>query len=604
MKCHLLFFAILSLFLSPSPPVAASSEDMQTLEMYYDPSDLVVTATRNPKHISQSAENITVVTAKEIEMMGAHTLVDVLANVPGIQSSDRGGPGLFNDFSAEGADFNQILVLLDGVTLNFFGNPFVDISGVPIQNIDRIEIVKGPGSSSWGSALGAVINIVTKSPFEDRYAGGKLSFSAGEEETRDTRGELSGTVGPLGYYLYAGNLRSDGFYRDTDVDQNDIYAKLCWHLPSKGALTFTIGYDRGVAGVGDTLEAYGLLLKYRRENFFSTLSFNYPIKNNVDMDLSLRTIYKMTDQYPLVGSYEQVKAEETSNGCSAKITWRKKMNTLVAGVDYDHVDSQYPWFHRFTDKYGLFLSDSLFLGDFSITPGIRYDEMRPVGDFVSPSLGIAWNPTGKITLRAYVARGYSLPLLCPVFNSNATQSKVITVQTGVETTYIPWLWLKATFFWNQLSDVEEVNYYTETTVLKKQLRQGVEVEGKSAPIFNTSISAGYTFIDSKDRDSGERLKGVPRQLVKLGVHYEDLQHSLRGSLLGRYGWLNSPSYYHGKYTAFIWDLNLAKEVFRKNDGSIELFFSAHNLFNGSQYSGQDSLKNARRWFEGGIRFDF
>ncbi|HEX2769658.1 MAG TPA: TonB-dependent receptor, partial [Geobacteraceae bacterium] len=571
---------------------------------YYETDDLVVSATRNPKPLSQAAENITIVTAAEIEMMGAHTLVDVLANVSGIQVSDRGGPGLFNDFSIHGADVNQILVMLDGVTLNFFGNPFVDISGIPLQIIDRVEIVKGPGSSSWGSALGAVINIVTKSPLEGRNMGGTLSFSGGESGTRDSRGELSGTVGPIGYYLYAGNLRSDGLRPNSGVDQNDIYAKLRWDFPEKGSLLFSIAYDHGIAGVGDTLDKFDVLLGFRRRNFLSTLSFNYPITDKIDLDLSLHTTYKKTHQFVIVGEFAEVTARESSDGGSAKLTWREGINTLAVGADYDHLDSEYPWFHRFSDKYGVFLNDTLSLGDFGITPGIRYDRMRPVGDFFSPSLGVAWNPTDKVTLRAYWARGYSLPLLCPVRNPLPSQQKVTTVQAGVETTYIPWLWLKTTFFWNQLSDVQEqdpVNWWE--IVLKKQLKQGVEMEGKTVPIFNTSLSAGYTFIDTKDRETGKTLRGVPRQLVKLGLHFDD-NNSFRGTLLGRYGWLNSPAYLNGKYSAIIWDLNLAKRVFKRHDTAIELFFDGHNLFNGSQYSGQDDLKNARRWFEGGIRFNF
>ncbi|MGA2150802.1 MAG: TonB-dependent receptor plug domain-containing protein, partial [Geobacteraceae bacterium] len=93
-KC-LAFASALLLLASPhAPALAASDEDLQTLGMYYKTDDLVVSATRNPKPLSQAAENITIVTAAEIEMMGAHTLVDVLANVSGIQVSDRGGPGL------------------------------------------------------------------------------------------------------------------------------------------------------------------------------------------------------------------------------------------------------------------------------------------------------------------------------------------------------------------------------------------------------------------------------------------------------------------------------------------------------------------------------
>ena len=146
--------------------LAASDEDMKTLGMYYEPDDLVVTATRNPKPLSLSAENITIITAKEIEMMGAHTLVDVLTNVPGIQTTDRGGLGTSDDFYIQGAQGSHILLMLDGVALNQWSDQFLDPIGIPLQNIERIEIVKGPGSSSWGSALGGVINIITKSPIE------------------------------------------------------------------------------------------------------------------------------------------------------------------------------------------------------------------------------------------------------------------------------------------------------------------------------------------------------------------------------------------------------------------------------------------------------
>ena len=598
-----LAFASALLFLSSllSPAQASSSEDLETLGMYYEADDLVVSATRNPKPISQSAENITVITASQIEMMGAHTLVDVLATVPGIQASDMGGPGLFNEFSIQGANVLHILVMLDGVTLNLMGIPFVDISGFPLQNIERVEIIKGPGSSSWGSALGAVVNIVTKSPLEGKKVGGTLSFSGGERGTRDTRGEASGTIGPLGYYLYAGNLRSDGIRPNSSVDQNDIYAKLRWDLPEHGSLQFSIAYDRGSVGEGDDPAQ---LWRFHRRSFLSTLSFNYPLTDRIDLDLSLRTTYKKVHEFAFTGDPDEGKIHETSDGGSAKLTWREGINTLAVGVDYDHLDIEDYSFHLLSDKYGIFLNDTLAIRNLSITPGIRYDKMRPVGDFFSPSLGIAWNPTDKLTLRAYGAHGYSLPIICPVRNPLPRQQQVTTFQVGVETTHIPWLWLKTTFFRNQLSDIQERDPVNRGKyLLKKQLKQGVEVEGKTVPFFNTYLTAGYTFIESKDRDTGATLRNIPRQLVKLGLHYDDERHSFRGSLLGRYGWLNSSAALNGKYSAIIWDLNLEKTLFTSHETAGGLFFNAHNLFNGAQYN-YENRQNAPRWFEGGIRFNF
>ncbi len=85
-----------------------------------------------------------------------------------------------------------------------------------------------------------------------------------------------------------------GLRPNSGVDQNDLYAKLRWDLPEKGTLQFTIAYDHGNAGVGDTLSAFDVLLRFRRSNFLSTLSLNYPITDKIDLDLSLRTTYKKT----------------------------------------------------------------------------------------------------------------------------------------------------------------------------------------------------------------------------------------------------------------------------------------------------------------------
>src|SRR6266487_713008 len=113
--CSIIFCACVLFAFLRIPALAAADEDLQTLGMFYEGKDLEVSATRNPKPISQVAENITIITAADIEMMGAHTLVDVLANVPGIQAADRGGLGSIGDFSIQGADVFNTLFLLDGV---------------------------------------------------------------------------------------------------------------------------------------------------------------------------------------------------------------------------------------------------------------------------------------------------------------------------------------------------------------------------------------------------------------------------------------------------------------------------------------------------------
>src|SRR4030042_6964281 len=95
--CFFVFFCAIPLFVFCPSSFAQSEEEMQVLQMFYKEKDLVVSATRNPKPISQVAENITVITAQDIENMNAHTVADVLNRIPGLfitYNQDFGAPSL------------------------------------------------------------------------------------------------------------------------------------------------------------------------------------------------------------------------------------------------------------------------------------------------------------------------------------------------------------------------------------------------------------------------------------------------------------------------------------------------------------------------------
>ena len=130
----------------PSPASAQSVEEMDILQMIYREKDLV-TPSRSAKPISQVAENITVISAEEIEAINAHTLADVLHHVTGVQVDVRGGPGSAVNVLIQGSDPRHVQVMVDGVSLNNLADNFADVSAFPVQQIERVEIVKGPASS-------------------------------------------------------------------------------------------------------------------------------------------------------------------------------------------------------------------------------------------------------------------------------------------------------------------------------------------------------------------------------------------------------------------------------------------------------------------------
>jgi len=136
---------------------AQSREAVEDLLMFWEEKDLFVqSATRHSKPISQVAENMTVITAKDIEDMNAHTVAEVLNRVTGLLVAFQGQDfGSFYGFlSIDGSADRHVLVLLDGMQWNWPADNHALTGFIPVGIIDRIEIIKGPASSAWGSSLG------------------------------------------------------------------------------------------------------------------------------------------------------------------------------------------------------------------------------------------------------------------------------------------------------------------------------------------------------------------------------------------------------------------------------------------------------------------
>ncbi len=614
--------------LFPAGPLLAQSDsEMDVLKMIYQDQELV-TPTRSPKPISQIAENITVINADEIEAINAHTLADILYHVTGVQVDVRGGPVSTANVLIQGSDPRHVRVMVDGVTINNLSDDFADVAAFPVQHIERVEIIKGPASSAWGSSLGGIINIITKSPDPERKAGGSFSAAIGERTTGDFRADLSGTTGNFGYYIYGGGITSDGLTTNTRADKGDFYTKLQWQAFSHARLQLTSGYDKGSRGDGEVpFPPFGVLSQRDSfEYFFVTPSFVWDITDALELEIAGRVSTKRNKQYVSIqengAELQRLIVDELSAGGSAKLNWRTGMNNVLAGFDYDSgaVESEAIKDSRQTQvRWALFANDTLALGDFAITPGLRFDHTNTNGDFVSPSLGLTYTIFGgKTTFRAYAARGFNTPQLGATFgnglnslqNPNLEVEEVRSYAVGAETALIKYLWLKATWFLNDIRNVITTEQLTTTPPTftsvngGKQRRQGMEVEMRTSPLFHTSLSAGYTFIDATDRVTGQIIAGIPRHALDLGVDYND-NDSLRGALRGRYIWWNGTNdpTATGNYKAMIWDLDLARKFLEKQHLVLEAFFAVHNIFNGAQYT-DSRFPNARRWFEGGLKCRF
>jgi vitamin B12 transporter len=583
---------------------------------------------------------VTVITAKEIEALNAHTLGEVLNTIPSVHVEPRVTPGGFSpNISIQGSESNHVRVVMDGVTINNVSDFLADVGAMPVQRIALIEIIKGPASSAWGSSLGGIINIITKSPDEARKSGGLVSASVGDRTTSDFRLELSGTRSPLGYYLVADGITSDGLQPHTNVDSGNVYGKLAWEPRDETRLFATYGYSRGKRGLGE-FPQFGLLNDGDFEHLIATLGMTHALSDSLDLDISGRFSRRdFSASFRELGTLLEVDKssfKQPNLGASVKLAWRAGIHSITTGADYDNgtmaadqkslavgpVSGDTLAISTKRDgrleRWALFANDTMVWNGWSLTPGLRYDWTSTSSDFLSPSIGVTYNWNDHTILRTYVARGFNIPFLTATNgagqglqpNPNLKVEKVWSYQVGFETTLLKYLWLKSTLFRHDVSDFLAFDAATGGYANQgKQRRQGVEVEAKTIPIFNTTVSAGYTFIDANGpfTDAGGllssgRVPNIPPHTLDTALHYDD-RKLLRGGIVGRYTWWNAREDFNGRYTTMIWDFNLGLQLLTSDRLSGEIFLVAHNLFNGSQYL-NELAKNPRRWFEGGLRFKF
>ncbi len=601
------FFATLAmvcLIICTTPLFAQSEETDDTFKLFADWQESVSSASRTPKPLSQTAENITIITAREIEALNAHTLADALETVPGVQVRQLGGPGSWAYVKIQGTSVFQTQVLLDGVPLNNSGS-FADVAIVPARIIERIEIVKGTASSAWGRALGGVINVITKRPGQ-RPLGGSVSTSIGESTTVDTGAELTGSSGRLGYYLSGGYLGSNGVLPQRTVYSNNAYGKLTYDLPGQGQIWGTINHSR--AGRVDN---YTTLLDFKEDSdqhyLTATLGLNRPLTEQLEMELNAYyfTHNRHDDQSTIRdGSLIQItKARERVGGGSGKLVWRNEHHLVVGGFEYEHLGASVsslltnssPLDHQ-RDRFSFYLNDTISVGPLSVIPGGRFDKNTEGSQF-SPSLGTTLRLGDNNLLRVYTGRGYSL-----VLNDDASWGfeKIWTIQIGMESTSVPYLWLKGTLLRNETWNVQD-NRNLDKNVPERRIALGAEFEARTTPVFNTSLGVGYLFMDTTHAGNGSQVYSAPRHTVQLSMRYDD--KTFRGVLTGRHIYWNGVPAYNGKYGGMIWDLHLGAKLLKREFSSLEVFLSARNLFNGAQYP-DEIQPNTGRWVEGGVNVRF
>ncbi|WP_326467379.1 catecholate siderophore receptor CirA [Enterobacter wuhouensis] len=401
------------------PVIAAESGDT-----------MVVTASATEQNLKDAPASISVITQEDLQRKPVQNLKDVLQDVPGVQLTDEGDNR--KGVSIRGLDSSYTLILVDGKRVNsrnavFRHNDF-DLNWVPVDAIERIEVVRGPMSSLYGSdALGGVVNIITKK-IGQKWTG-TLSADSTIQEHRD-RGDTNNgqfyTSGPLVDGVLGLKAYGSVSKREKDDQQKssstatgetpriegftsrDANVEFAWTPTENHDFTAGYGFDRQDRE-SDSLDKNRL----ERQNY--SLSHN----GRWDVGNSELKVYgeKVDNKNP--GNSNPITSESNAVDGKYILPLGEINQMLTFGGEWRHDKLKDPVnltggssSTTSASQYALFLEDEWRIFEpLALTTGIRMDDHETYGDHWSPRAYLVYNATDTVTVKGGWATAFKAPSL-------------------------------------------------------------------------------------------------------------------------------------------------------------------------------------------------
>ena len=600
-----------------------AQQDTTTREM----NEVIITATRYPKKQSETGKVVTVITSQQIEQSAGKDLAQLLNEQTGITvNGANSSPGKDKSLFLRGASSNYTLYLLDGVPLNDpsgVGGSF-DIRLIPLEMIERIEIVKGSQSTLYGSnAMAGVINIISKKAVSEQTSGsGLLSYGSYNSmkgaanfnrkgktaeynlayEYFDTKGitEAKDTSGK-------GNFDRDGFNRQTlqanlgfNVSSNIKLSPYYRYSAYKGeydANAFTDGKRRYTASLVNT----GLIASMAYDRGSLQLNYGY--------DYTQRDY----NNYPFKGKFHHADAFVNHNF--------SELFHLVAGLNYQQykiagVDTTNSIF----SPYASFFINTRGL---NVELGGRFNHHNQVGDHFTYSFSPSYLVQNRIKIFASATTGFRAPGIHELFgpfgaNPQLKPESSKTLEGGIQTwTEDKKISLLATYFKRSIKNViiyDLVNNFYGYNNRDQQRDYGAELEVKYAPNDQLNFRASYAYIDgeitqklqAKDTTFFNLIRR-PKHTVNLFAGYQ-LNKNLFFSTSLQSQSKRSDNYYHpitfsrSEVELKAYALWNAYAEYSFSNNAFKLFADAKNLTNKKDYYEVYGYNVQGFTINGGVRF--
>ena len=545
----------------------ASAQDMD---------DLVVTATRLATPRGEVASSVSVISAEDIERRQFRSVSQALRSVPGLHVVQSGGPGQQTSVFMRGANSNHTLVLIDGVEATDPSSPAgaVDFSNLWLDNIERIEIVRGAQSTLYGSdAIGGVIHITTRRGAGKLHGAGKLE--GGSDSTVNQQASVAGSTDRVNYSFGVTHTDTDGDsvtparLRNGVAAEDDNYenwttsARLGMAVSDMLEVSLFGRYIDSETDLDPELEMFGFgttedrdarldqteyllrgeakaqLLDGLWEATLSTSYSDFDRKNRNDRQLPAETLTRTkfdgdklkfelkNDFYPvdahiLTLGLETEKENMDSGGFS-------DFGGFFVGEETD-ADAR---------NNAVYAQDQFSYGERIFgTIGMRYDDHDDFGSEVTYRIAPVYVHRDTNTrLKASAGTGFKAPTLFQTDgfapnnfgsfyrgNPDLDPEKSFGWEIGMEQT----LWgeqlsFGVTWFKSDIDDLMQVVFDPSFNSTYENIDnadiQGAETFIRVQPLESLAVQLDYTYTGAEDDDSGERLLRRPKHKLDLDVEF-------------------------------------------------------------------------------------
>jgi outer membrane receptor for ferrienterochelin and colicins len=522
---------------------------------------IVVTGSRTERPLAETPVATQVIGAREISESGARNVAEVLEEQAGvyIEPSFAGaGPEL------QGLDPNYTLILVDGQRAIGRVGGVIDLRRFPIEDVERIEIVRGASSALYGSdALAGVINIITKR--SERPLELDAQGSVGYHNQADLRGRVGLSAGDAWGALSGGLHRDDGFDLDPTTPATSGSELEQYETALRGGYDFGQKLDLGASAeyryrAQDGLDESGggALLDRRNRTEDANFFLRPEWTPSPGTRLSLRAGYSyFRDQFMLdqrqgiaFDDYQDTREQMLQGGAQLDFSPHSR-HLATVGVEGFHEQLRS---ERLQGGEGDRQRGALYVQDewsvleqplFVLLPGARVDLDSDFGVYPTPRIATRFDPSSALTLRASFGLGFRAPDFREqlLFFENPGAGYLVegnpelkpehsrNVTLGIELHPSSVVWASLSLFRNDLQDMIATELVSaggaagvmrfEYANVSSAYTQGVEASVRLNPLQGIRLDLSYAFVDSKDEELDRPLPGRPKHRATLAMRYRE-----------------------------------------------------------------------------------